>query len=219
MYRVFLVITFVLISLTPATAQENDNKIQVMGTITDVSGKPLKGVMVFVDSIKTKSKTNRKGIYRIKLSPDTKILTVYSPDLGVLSKNYTGQTNIGFMYTRESGPLSKENLAEIGFTVYQKPVGDTSWYTDYSSILELLNLRFYNVRVTNGEIKIGKGPNQFSGDSDPLVLVNNQRMNINVLSTISTSDVKLIQVINRGSEAALYGGLKAANGVILITLK
>lgn len=203
----------------PTMAQENNNKIQVMGTVTDVSGKPLKGVMVFVDSIKTKSKTNKKGIYRIKLSPDTKILTVYSPDLGVLSMNYTGQTNIGFTYTRESGPLSKENLTEIGFMVYQEPVGDTSWYTDYSSILELLDRRFYNVRVTNGKIKIGKGPSQFSGDSDPLVLVNNQSMNVSVLSTISTSDVKLIRVINRGSEAAFYGGLKAANGVILVTLK
>ncbi len=126
-YRIIFVLTLLVIWSIPTMAQENNNKIQVMGTVTDVSGKPLKGVMVFVDSIKTKSKTNKKGIYRIKLSPDTKILAVYSLDLGILSMNYTGQTNIGFMYTRESGPLSKENLAEISLTVYHEPVGDTSW--------------------------------------------------------------------------------------------
>ena len=82
-----------------------------------------------------------------------------------------------------------------------------------------MDKRFYNVRVTNGEIIIGKGANQFNGDTTPLILVDNQQRGIDALVSIATSDVKLIRVISRGSEAAQYGGLKAANGVILITLK
>jgi hypothetical protein len=44
-------------------------------------------------------------------------------------------------------------------------------------------------------------------------------VHVGELGTIPTSEVKLIRVIDKGSEAAQYGGLKAANGVILITLK
>ena len=172
-----------------------------------------------MDSVKTKVKTNKKGAYKIRIHPDTKLLTVYSEKFGVLSMEYTGQKKVSFLYKQDSKPLKEEELSKIGFKLYSEPKGDTSWYADFSSILDILDKRFYFAKVTNGKIKIGKGANQFSGDTDPLLLVDNQRMPISVLATIATSDVQLIRVIHNGSEAAQYGSLQAANGVILITLK
>lgn len=211
-------ITAILCSFT-LLAQDVKEKVQVSGTITDINSAPLKGVIIFVDSVKTKSKTNKKGVYKVTISSESKILTVYSPSLGVLSMEFSGQDRVNFMFTQESKAITEKKLGELGFTLYPEPKEKTTWYADYSSILEILDKRFYNVRVNNGVIKIGKGPNQFNGDSAPLVLVNNQPMDIGTLGTIATSDVKLIRVIDRGSEAANYGGLKAANGVILVTLK
>ena len=219
-YRFLACCVLCMLGLFPLTAQEhNEDKILVSGMVTDVEGKPMKDVMVFVDSVKTKIKTNRKGLYKIKLSPKARVVTVYSPTLGVLSMDYKGQTKIGFVYTRENSPVSEEDLAALGFSLYPEPRGKTDWYADFSSILEILDKRFYNVRVTNGKIIIGKGPSRFHGESDPLVLVNDQIVNVSALSSIATSDVKLIRVIHRGSEAANYGGLRAANGVVLVTLK
>ena len=77
----------------------------------------------------------------------------------------------------------------------------------------------HETAVIDDNCKIGKGTNQFSGNSDPLVLVDGQRQPIGVLTTIPTIDVKEIKVIHNGSETAEYGGLQAANGVVLITLK
>ncbi|MFH6604785.1 TonB-dependent receptor plug domain-containing protein [Maribacter algicola] len=63
---------------------------------------------------------------------------------------------------------------------------------------------------------MGKGANNFSGNKDPLILVNGQPMTD--VSSIPTSEIKLIWVISKGSETAQYG-LRGTNGVILIDLK
>lgn len=220
LFSIVFLMTFISLN-AQGDVEEKDQKkkIQLTGTVIDKYGVPLRGVVMLVDSVKTKVKTNRKGIYNITLQPEVKILTAYSKRFGLLSMKYTGQTEVNFMYTQDSKAVSEEQLFELGFKIYSKPKSDTSWYSDFATILEILDRRFYNVNVTNGRIKIGKGPNQFAGDNEPLVIVNDQQMPLGVLSTIATSDVKLIRVIHLGSEAAAYGGLKAANGVILITLK
>ncbi len=217
-YQFFLGISLLIAFSNTVIAQESKSKIRVSGIVTDVNGNPQKGVMIFIDKIKTRVKTNKKGIYTIKMNHDSKLLTVYSQNLGILSVEYKGQSKVDFMYTQESVLINEEMLLKLGFTLDPTPKRVNN-YSDFSSILEILDRKFYNVRVTDGVIKIGKGTNQFSGDSTPLILVDNQRVNVGELGTIATSDVKSIRVISKGSEAAEYGGLKAANGVILITLK
>lgn len=194
-------------------------KVTVTGMVMDMKGLPIKGAMVFVDSVNTKKKTNKKGIYKLKLNSDTKLLTVYSKDLGLLSMEYTGQKKVSFLYKQDDiAPLEEGKLSEMGFKL--SPDSDENkGYAEFATILDILDKRFFFAKVTNGKVKVGKGTNQFSGESDPLVLVDDQRMPISVLSTIATTDVNSIKVIHNGSEAAQYGGLQAANGVILITLK
>ena len=205
----------------PLSAQESKIKeVQVTGMVMDMNGLPLKGALIFVDSIKTKSKTNKKGIYRLKLNPNAKLLTAYFKDFGLLSMEYTGQKKISFLYKSDDiAPLEEEDLGKMGFNLDPNSNNDTSWYVDFPTILDILDKRFFFAKVTDGKVKIGKGTNSFTGDADPLVFLDGQRVPIGVLSTIPTSDVKLIRVIHNGSEASQYGGLQAANGVILITLK
>ena len=216
---VFVIILSIIFGLSVFSQENRLEKKEVTGKVTDVNNLPLKGVFIFADSIKTRVKTNRTGFYKIKLHSTTKILTAYLPRLGILNMEYTGQSKVDFLFTQQAKPITEGKLIELGYILYPEPLVDTSWYKDYASVLELLDKRFYNVIVKNGKIKIGKGPNQFSGDNDPLILLNNQPIDVASLETIGTSDIKSIRVINRGSETAAYGGLKAANGVILITLK
>ena len=216
--RFFLSICLLIAFSNTVIAQENKGKIRVSGMVTDANGNPIKGVIVFVDKVKTREKTNKKGIYKIKMGPDSKLLSVYTPNLGVLSFKYKGQSKVDFVYTPECEPVSEEMLGKLGFTLEPAPKLDNH-YSDFSSILEILDKRFYNVRVRNGEITIGKGINNFNGDRTPLILVDNREVSVQALNGIATSDVKSIRVVTEGSETAQYSGLKAANGVILITLK
>lgn len=198
---------------------DKNGKTEVIGMVMDMNGFPLKGVAVFVDSVKAKAKTNKKGIYKIKIDSGTKLLTVYSEYFGLLSMEYTGQKKVSFLYKQDSKPLEKRELEQLGFKLYSKPKVNNTGYADFASVLDILDKRFYYARVINGKVKIGKGNNQFYGDSEPLLFIDDKRMPISVLSDIATANVESIRVIHNGSEAAQYGGLKAGNGVILIKLK
>lgn len=215
---VSLVVSLVF-SLNIVAQEDKTEKISVTGMVMDMNGLPIKGAMVFVDSVNTKKKTNKKGIYKLKLNSDTKLLTVYSKDLGLLSMTYTGQKKVSFLYKQDDiAPLEEGKLGEMGFKL--SPNSDKNkGYAEFATILDILDKRFFFANVKNGKVTVGKGVSQFSGDSDPLVFVDDQRLPVGVLSTIPTIDVDTIRVIHNGSEAAQYGGLQAANGVILITLK
>lgn len=217
-HRIFLVSIFFGVSLV-ALSQETEKPLKIIGMVTDVDNSPLKGALVFVDYKQLNTKTNKRGVFKIKLDQEHHVLSVYLPSKGILSKEVKGQLKIDFKFTTENKPISKDELIKLGFQLYKDPQKNTDWYADFSSILEILDKRFYNVRVIDGEIIIGKGANRFNGDKTPLILVDGRPTDVYALTTIPTTDVKLIRVISRGSEASQYGGLKSSNGVILITLK
>ena len=218
--KAFLLIFFILTVLNISTGQnKKPEMITVIGYVTNINNEPIKGALIFIDSVKTNSKTNKKGYYKVRIPLTTKEIAAYSPDHGILSDKYSGEKKVSFVF-KEGKPLSEEHLVlKMGYVVKRQKQDDSMWYANYSSILQILENRFPSVRVYNGKIIIGKGPNSFGGDSDPLIFVDGQRSNISVLTTIPTIEVKKIRVVTRGSEAAEYGGLQGANGVILITLK
>ncbi len=77
-----------------STNAQNKNKksnIIITGTITDFSNKPLKGVYIYIDSIKTNARTNKTGFYKIKTKSSISIITAYSTNHGLLSVSYSGE--------------------------------------------------------------------------------------------------------------------------------
>ena len=96
---------------------------------------------------------------------------------------------------------------------------ERNWYGEYSTVIEILDKRFAQVRLNNGQIIVGRGgPHSFNANKDPLILLDNIPIPISSLSSISTFDIKSIRVIHKGSELAEYG-FQGANGVIHIVLK
>ena len=218
MYRFIISLCLLIAFSNTIRSQENKSKIQVTGTVFDAHGNPIKGALVFVDKVKTKVKSNKKGIFKIKMRHDAELLSVYSTDHGILSTVFEGQLVINFEYPKDSELVTEDMLVKLGFTLEPASTLENNYF-EFSSILEILDKRFYNVRVTDGEIKIGKGTNAFNADLTPLILVDGHQVSVDVMNGISTADVRSIRVIHRGSEAAEYGGINGANGVILITLK
>ncbi len=135
-YRIFLGISLLIAFSNTVIAQESQSKIKVSGMVTDVNGNPLNGVMIFIDRIKTRVKTNKKGIYTIKMKRASKLLTVYSPNLGILTVEYKGQSKVDFIYTQESIPINEEKLLQLGFTLDPAPKKDNN-YSDFSNIGDL----------------------------------------------------------------------------------
>ncbi len=214
-YIVLCIFTF--ISVQKIQSQETfPSELSLKGTVTDFNNEPVKGAYVYVDSAKTRTKTNKKGLFKIKIKPETNILTVFSEDYGIVSVDFNGEKELSFKYPQNSKPISEENLGLLGFNVTVEPEGNSNNYAAYLTVYDILKAKFQQVRVNGTKITIAKGPNTFSGNSDPLILVN--KVPNNNLSSIPTSEIKSIKVIQAGSESAEYG-LRGVNGVLLITLK
>lgn len=221
--NIILKISFVLflfnLDIGVGNAQEKKpKKIYISGVVTNANKVPLKGVMIFVDSLNISERTNKKGQYKFKLRSKPKKITVYTPHYGVVVADYSDERTLDFIFPVDSKAMSINSLVSKGYILKIKEI-DTSWYSQYSTILEILDHRFPSVIVRNGEVFIGKGINAFNGDTEPLILVDGVPRDLGALSIIPTAEVKLIRVVKNGSETATYGSFKANNGVILITMK
>jgi len=220
-YSTILMLFF---ALTAINSQSKKDFIKISGVVTDLENNPIKDAIIFIDSVKTKVKTNKKGLYKIKISPRTSEVAIFVDQLGLLTKKYTGEKIISFVFrTDKNADFQEDMIIAMGYKLETKKTFDNHKigrnYSDYGSVYEVLDKLFPFVKVRNGNIKIGNGPSTFSGDDTPLIFIDDQRTTIQAMAVLSTNDIKEIKVIRRGSEAAVYGALAASNGVILIDLK
>jgi hypothetical protein len=221
-FKYFLLACLFIFGLTIVEAQ--NKKIKITGTVTDINNKPIKGAIIFIDSVKTTISTNGHGFYKIKLDSIISEIAIFSSKHGLLSKKYKGEKKISFVFRENGSHLSEENLIiNMGYKVNPNKIKESIYrgkgYEDFGSIFEILDKRFPFVKVKNGQIIIGNGPNSFNGDRTPLIFIDNIRSDLQALTVIPTNAIGEIKVIRRGSEAATYGSLGASNGVILVTQK
>lgn len=205
-------------------SQTTNNQIKITGTVKDFNNQPVKNAIIFVDSVRTEVTTNKRGLYKIKLSSNVQHIGASTDEYGLLSTNYTGERRIDFVF-RNPAEMAGADDMKIGM-VYKKDISKTnssinrgSNYEDFSSMTQLLNNRFPFVRVSGNSIVVGKAANSFNGDRSPLILLDNVRTNVPTLLTLAVTDIGSIRVIRRGSEAAEYGSLGASNGVIIVNTK
>lgn len=220
MTRLLFVFLFAFTSIGTMNAQEKvSKKITVTGIVTDYGNKPIKGAFIFVDSLKTKVKTNKKGVYKIKLDSEAKLLTAFSLNHGIIDIGYNKQEKVNFIFPENNEILTEEELTDIGydFSYNGRYKGADASYDNYRDIFELLKSRFPNVKVTGETIRIlgtGATLNSSSGSFRPIFLVNGSE--VTSIASIAPVDIKSI-VVER-TKSSLYGS-RGAGGIIKIKLK
>jgi len=220
MSRLLIVFLFAFASIGTMNAQEKvSKKITVTGMVTDYGNKPIKGAFIFVDSLKTKIKTNKKGYYKIKLDPKAKLLTVFSINHGIIDIDYNKQEKVNFIFPENSEIVTQEELTDIGydFSYNGRYKGEDASYDNYRDIFELLRSRFTNVQVRGETIRIlGTGATISSNDGSipPIFIVNGSQ--VSSIASIAPIDIKSI-VVER-TTTSLYGS-RGAGGIIKIVLK
>ncbi len=241
--RVFLLVSFLLLSATAVMAQNT-----VTGTVSDSSrGQGLPRVSVLVEGTKRGTVTDANGNFRISAAPND-----------VLAISFLGYRTIR-VPVRGSGPLNislaqqTTQLSEvvvIGYgTRQRKDVTGAISTVDAKDIEKstavtpelALQGRAAGVFVSSGggdpqarpTIRI-RGVNTF-GFAEPLYVVDGVpmfeggagvndgaigdiRSPVNTFSMINPNDIESITVLKDASSAAIYG-VRASNGVILITTK
>lgn len=217
--RYILVFLIITIGLNTSSAQKRSKReIEITGHIIDQENNPVKGAYIFVDMVKTKAKTNRKGMYTLTTKRPKNSIAVYSPKMGLISQPYEKVKVINFQFGENTDPISEEEMVSLGYDFSKKKKKNEIVYSDYGTILEILDSRYPQVRIDNGRIIVGRGVHVFNADGDPLILVNKVPTSAATLQTIPTNEVASIRVVDKGSELSTYG-MQAANGLIEISLK
>lgn len=227
---IILLLIFSLIISENIEGQKNSKKAIISGYVTDVNNQPVKGALILLDRQKTGIVTNRKGFYKIRITPETRMIGAYSDAKGSAEMPADGSPEIniilygsfaiqGLIFEVPRG----EEMVNIGYGKIRKkdltnPTGQIDGrghkYDSYTSIYDMIRGEVPGVQVIGTQILI-RGLSSINSSNDPLLVVDG--MPVSSIENISPREVKSISVL-KGPDAAIYG-TRAAGGVILIDLK
>jgi TonB-dependent SusC/RagA subfamily outer membrane receptor len=227
--RLFILILLFSVPGTTVNGQKHSKRITISGAVKDVNLKPVAGAMILVDSKTTSCVTDDRGFYKLKVKPDSKMISIFTFPNHVIEVEINGKTEINFTLASDGSTITnhqndevEEEVVDVGYGTVRKkdlltPVGKIDGvnkrYASYRNIYDMLIGEVSGVQVSGRSIKID-GPSVFSGSSEPLIIVDG--IAVNNIDIISPQMVKSIEVL-RGSSAAIYG-TRGAFGVILINL-
>ncbi len=223
-----IALSLLMVQSSFANGKKKKKKITVSGYVFDVNQKPLENVSIIVDDVQSSVFTNKKGFYKIKISPDTKTIMAYSIHQGGIEMDYLGhkkinfelkpdETNANYISTKEGelynygyGVVSKKNSTSS----YGKIKEDELQNDTYTDIYQLIKGRVAGVVVNGNRITI-RGISSIQAQGNPLFIVDGSQ--VSSIDFLNPKDVKNISVL-KGAAASMYGS-RGSMGVIVITLR
>jgi TonB-linked SusC/RagA family outer membrane protein len=207
----------------------NGQNVNVSGAITEASsGQPLPGVNVIIKNTSIGTSTDFDGNFTLNDVPLNSVIVVSY--IGFVTQEITITNNNPLAISLLEDAESLNEVVVIGYgTQKKKEVTGAVSVVDAKAIEKLnpqrveqaLQGQVAGVSVTSNSGSPGSGSNirirgiSTNGDARPLILVDGNV--IEDLSVINPSDIKTMNIL-KDATAGIYG-VRAANGVILITTK
>lgn len=238
----YLALLLVLIAQVSFAQERNVN-----GTVTDNFGLPLPGVSILIKGTQLGTQTNLDGKFTISASADQILVFSYvgmkTQEMRALSTSL--QVKMQDDATELEGVVItafgiKRNPKDLGYAVSSVKAEELTENSE-PDLIRSLNGKVagVNVNVSTGvagasnQITI-RGTTSFTGDTQPLFIVdgiaysNNQITTSSqidggggyesAISSLDPNDIASVNILKSSAAAALYGS-RAVNGVIVITTK
>lgn len=238
----FLVLLLVLVAQL-TFAQER----AVSGTVSDNTGMPLPGVSVLVKGTKTGTQTDFDGKYSIKAAPNQVLIFSYigmqSQELAASSSNVNAKLK------NDSVELESVVVTALGIKKDKKALGYATQEVkaaeltrgNNNSLAGALQGKLAGVQITpssgapgaSSQIVI-RGARSFTGNNTPLYIIDGMPVAsqadystgnsvtgsdlANRAVDIDPNDIESINIL-KGQAASVIYGLRASNGVVVITTK
>ena len=219
----------------------------VKGTVTSSEdGEPIVGASVMVDCTKTGTVTDLDGHFELNVPAGSKLVITY---LGMKKKTVTAAANMKVALDSDNKELKEVVVTAMGITRDKKALGYSSQnlkasdlnVSGTSSLASALQgkLTGVSIRQSSGapgasaQITI-RGARSFDGNNTPLYVVDGMPIvstpDFSTLQSvtgadyasrsidINPDDIESVNVLEGQAASALYG-IRASNGVILITTK
>jgi len=201
----------------------------VSGKVTDSSGASLPGVSVVVKGTTTGIITDASGNYSLSNIPNSAILQFSFVGMKTQEIAIENQTTINVVLEEEI--IGIEEVVAIGYGTTKKSdltgavtmvKSEELSYKTTANVAQALQGKVAGLQVTNGgapgssPIVQIRGLGSVRSDTQPLYVVDG--ILTNNISFLSNNDIESVTVLKDASASAIYG-VRAANGVIIITLK
>jgi len=216
-----------LIVINDPTKQQD-----IIGTVKDENNEPLPGVSVRVKGVNRGAVTDANGRYRVPVASGEVLVITYI-GYETVEILYNGQTTLNTVLKPAAngldevvvvgyGTQKKVNLTGSVSTIKQEdisrqPVGQAS------QALQGLSPGL-TVTTSSGQPGRDQGALRVRGlgtlnDNSPLVLIDGVRYDNTIsLNDIDANDIESVSILKDAAAASIYG-VRAANGVILVTTK
>jgi TonB-linked SusC/RagA family outer membrane protein len=224
MKKLFLLIFFTL----PAMLVIAQQAIEVTGRVTDLNDKGIPGVTVMVKGTMKGTITDLDGVYTISVFGDAVLVFSF---IGYQTReiDVSGQTSINVRLNETAFDMDEVVVVGYGTAAVKDVTGtisviraDELTRQPVPNVGQALQGMVAGVQVTNDGIP-GKpatirirGLGTVRSDASPLYVVDD--VFVDDISFLSPQQIESITVLKDASSAAIYG-VRAANGVIIITTK
>lgn len=230
-FIVFFVFVFVFIDRINAET-EQATKYKVSGKVYDAKGETVIGASILEKGSSNGTISDMQGNFELSIPLNSTLLV-----------SYIGYKTEEVIVTSVEKPLiitlkeDSEQLEEVVVVGYgtQKKVNLTGAvasvdFNDLKSIpvantASMLQGRLPGVVLTSGGAQAGKDTPEIRirgvgtfGNNDPMVLIDGVEASVGQIAQISPNDIDNVSVLKDAASASIYG-VRAANGVILITTK
>jgi len=221
-----IVLLLLLVSYNVYSGISEQQQKRITGVVTDISGNPLPGVTVLVKGTSLGTTSGPDGKFQFEISQDAKMLQFSF--IGMKTQEIAINDDTSFSVIMEEESIGLEEVVVIGYGSTKKitltgAVTSVSTKDLKSSASDNLSTRLAGklpgLRVTQ---RTGE-PGAFStlydirGFGTPLIVVDGIVMDGSDFVRLDPHTIDQISILKDAS-AAVYG-VKAANGVILVTTK
>lgn len=189
-------------------------RVQVKGTVLDAEGFPVNKGYVFVDSLKTGFRTNKRGEYKLRIPAESNLISIFSKEKGMQSAVYNGEESVDITFPKITNTMTEKELTALGY-VFDTDVfrnNGKNDYSEYNNIFQIIREKFTGVTIIDNSLYI-RG--FIGGDQTPLYIVDGNY--VSGIGNINVDELKSIELL-KGEDTALYGA-RGAPGVFIITLK
>jgi len=211
--------------LASAAATASLADIEVQGVITDTKGEPLPGVNVILKGTSRGATTDAQGRFQIKV-PDAGSVLVVS-FVGFKKQEIPVTANARVAVKLEAEDTSLDDVVVVGYGTQSRAtitgaigkVSDTELVrTPAVAATTAMVGRIPGVTGRQADARPGNGTNiQIRNLGDPLYVIDGVQSDVGAFNNLGLNDIESVSVLKDAS-AAIYG-MRAANGVVLVTTK
>ncbi|RLD74563.1 MAG: hypothetical protein DRJ07_19520, partial [Bacteroidetes bacterium] len=202
---------------------ENEQTRLITGTVVDEQGLPLPGVNVLVENTTIGNQTDFNGNFKINVPLDAKVLVFSSVGFITQKVNIVNLSEINIILKEDQNIL--DEVVVTGYQTISKERATGSFVKvdevqlemrPVQNIIDKLEGTSAGVNYTNGSLEI-RGQTSINVDTKPLYVVDGFPIE-GELETINPEDVESVTILKDASAASIWG-VRASNGVVVITTK